>query len=105
MSVPVYPDKNADRPACFNDERGIHKRTAGGLCEQCGDYRPDWRWEKPSFQHSYDDGQLDGAADTCARIAAWLRAGCGTGDAHAVRSPAVVADLIERGEHLRPREG
>ena len=34
-----------------------------------------------------------------ARIASWLRA-----LPHAV-SPTVVADLIERGEHLRPREG
>jgi hypothetical protein len=26
--------------------------------------------------------------------------GCSTGDPHAVRSPSVLADLIERGEHL-----
>jgi len=50
-------------------------------------------------------GFEEGVAAERAILVAWLRAGCGTGDAHAVRSPSVVADLIERCEHLRPREG
>lgn len=37
-----------------------------------------------------------GVASERARLVAWLRSGCGSGDAHAVRSPSVIADMLER---------
>ena len=38
-----------------------------------------------------------GVASERVRLVAWLRSGCGTGDAHAVRSPSVIAYMLERG--------
>jgi hypothetical protein len=47
-------------------------------------------------QQMVDDAEGWAAKHERECLVEWLRAGCGTGDAHAVRSPSVIADLEYR---------
>ena len=49
-----------DRVWCGGVEGRTHKRSTGGLCEACNDYRPDWSWERPTLATAFDDGRRYG---------------------------------------------
>jgi len=95
MDLPVIVAPEA-RTWCGGIEGRTHKRSPGGLCEACNDYRPDWSWESPTLATAFDDGRRYGIATERARIAAWMRAGPLTGPAE-----TVYADAIVHGEHTR----
>lgn len=90
----------AERRAwCGGVEGRTHKRSAGGLCEACNDYRPDWGWEKPTLATAFDDGRRYATSALVKFGRAYLerRADSAFSRAHL----ANFLDAVERGKHVK----
>jgi hypothetical protein len=79
-----------------HDRNNCRDPSHGEGC-MCGAHPPDYR-SQDDYIRSRDLAQR---AIERGQIVSWLRGGCGTGDAHAVRSPRSLADDIAKGKHLK----